>query len=229
MQRQFISYPKSGRSWVRYMLTQLGVEDRVVFQHDRFEFNDGARPPHDFSLARRLDQYAQVDRVVYLERDPRDVMVSLYHQVTGRFRDFFGYTGTLPEFIRDDYFGAENLRRFRGLWAALVAQRGFLKITYEECHADASQVVRRIVDYYGFDVEQVHIDKAVADAAFDKMREVERSESFPQPWLRPRNGALKVRRGKVGGFRDVLEATDIAYLNAVFGLDAASTDQVAAG
>lgn len=223
MQRHFVSYPKSGRSWVRYMLTQLDVDDRISFQHDRFEFNNGARPPHDFSLERRLAQYANVDRLVYLERDPRDVMVSLYHQVTGRFRDFFGYGGTLSEFIRDDYFGAENLRRFRALWAELVARRDFLKITYEDCHADTAQVLRRIVDYYGFDVAPDRIAEAVAGAAFDKMREVEQSEVFPQPWLRPRNGALKVRRGKVGGFQDTLNAVDIDYLNAVFGLEASAT------
>lgn len=229
MQRHFVSYPKSGRSWVRYMLTQLGVDSDITFQHDRFEFNNGARPPHDFSLERRLAQYANVDRLVYLERDPRDVMVSLYHQVTGRFRDFFGYTGTLSDFVRDDYFGAENLRRFRALWAELVARRGFLKITYEDCHADAAQVLRRIVDYYGFDVPQERIAEAVANAAFDKMREVEQSEAFPQPWLRPRNGALKVRRGKVGGFQDTLAAADIDYLNAVFGLDAVPAAEASAG
>lgn len=228
MQCHFVSYPKSGRSWVRYMLTQLGVDDRITFQHDRFEFNNGARPPHDFSLERRLAQYANVDRLVYLERDPRDVMVSLYHQVTGRFRDFFGYTGTLSEFIRDDYFGAENLRRFRALWAELVTRRGFLKITYEDCHADAAQVLRRIVDYYGFDVPQERIAEAVANAAFEKMREVEQSEAFPQPWLRPRNGALKVRRGKVGGFQDTLDAADIGYLNSVFELDAVPAAEASA-
>lgn len=225
MQRHFVSYPKSGRSWVRYMLAQLGVDADIVFQHDRFEFNNGARPPHDFSLERRLAQYANIDRVVYLERDPRDVMVSLYHQVTGRFQDFFGYTGTLSQFVRDDYFGAENLRRFRALWAELVAQRGFLKITYEDCHADAALTLRRVVDYYGFDLAEDRIVAAVASAAFDKMREVEQSEAFPQPWLRPRNGALKVRRGKVGGFRDSLSTADIAYLDAVFGLRATSAAQ----
>ena len=50
------------------------------------------------------------------------------------------------------------------------------------------------------------------------MRKLEREGSHPEPWLRPRNGAPKVRRGEVGGFRTELSADDIAYLNDVFGI-----------
>ncbi|XSG83929.1 MAG: hypothetical protein ACPW60_09310 [Methylohalobius sp. ZOD2] len=50
------------------------------------------------------------------------------------------------------------------------------------------------------------------------MKQLEQSERFPQPWLRPRNSAMKVRRGKVGGFLDTLGAEDIAYLNDIFDL-----------
>jgi hypothetical protein len=54
----------------------------VRFHHDGFEYNDGARPPLDFDFAARLRRSAHVDRIVYLHRDPRDVMVSLFFQVT---------------------------------------------------------------------------------------------------------------------------------------------------
>src|SRR5262245_27338651 len=106
MTAQCISFPKSGRTWLRYMLTVLGHEGAVAFQHDGFEFNDGALPAHDFSLERRLAQYGVGDKIIYMDRDPRDVIVSLYYQVTGRFRDFFGYQGDVSAFIRDPYFGA---------------------------------------------------------------------------------------------------------------------------
>ena len=98
MIREFVSFPKSGRTWIRYLLGQLGVDREIAFHHDRFEFNDGAKPAHDFDLASRLAHYRNVDRLVYLERDPRDVMVSLYHQVTGRFREFFGYPAATKVF-----------------------------------------------------------------------------------------------------------------------------------
>lgn len=216
MQRQFISYPKSGRSWLRYILAQLQCERAVQFQHDGFEFNDGARPPHDFSLEARLHRYAQVERIVYLRRDPRDVIISLFFQVTGRFKDFFGYTGDLSDFIRDPYFGAENLHRFRLMWDEIARRRDVLVMSYEECHADTAGAVRQILSYYGFAVPEPLLLGAVENARFDNMRTLEQSGQYPEPWLRPRNGAAKVREGRIGGFRDRLTPTDIAYLNTVF-------------
>lgn len=216
MQRHFVSYPKSGRTWIRYILTQLGVEPLIRFHHDGFEFNDGAKPPLDFDLAGRLAKYSRIDKLVYLERDPRDVMVSLYSQVTGRFRDFFCYSGTISEFIRDGYFGAENLMRFRELWSKITDRQGFLVITYEECHNDMIESVRKVLEYYELAADREPIAEAVANATFQKMRAVEQSGEFPFPWLRPRNDSPKVRRGKVGGFRDTLGAEDIDYLNFVF-------------
>lgn len=216
MKKHFVSYPKSGRTWMRYMLVQLAPQHGVHFHHDHFEFNDGTCPPHDFDLERRLREYEGVERLIYLERDPRDVMVSLYHQVTGRFQDFFHYAGLPSDFIRDPYFGAENLRKFRLLWDDVVRRRGFLKITYEQCHGDAGGTLRQVADYYGLDVSPERIAEAVSAGAFERMRKVEMEESFPQPWLRPRNGMSKVRKGKVGGHADELAPDDIAYLDAIF-------------
>lgn len=217
MIREFVSFPKSGRTWLRYLLGQLGVDREIAFHHDRFEFNDGAKPAHDFDLAARLAHYRNVDRLVYLERDPRDVMVSLYHQVTGRFREFFGYEGSLSEFIRDDYFGAANLDRFRRMWHAIAGELGFPIVRYEDCHADPAAVVRTIVGYYGFDVDDAAIARAVEASSFERMKAVEAADTFPEPWLRPKSGFPKVREGKVGGFRGVLSREDIAYLDAIFG------------
>lgn len=218
MNRQFVSYPKSGRSWVRYALHELGVANAIVFQHDTFEFNDGAKPPHLLDFRTRVLRYVAVDRVVYMERDPRDVMVSLFHQVTGRFKDFFAYEGSISDFIRDDYFGAENLRVFRDQWEEMCRRGIALRISYEECHADFADVLARLVEYYGFNVSDEAIAFATERARIENMREVEQAGSFPEPWLRPRQGATKVRVGVVGGYASALEAADIAYLDAVFGL-----------
>ncbi|SFM74862.1 class I SAM-dependent methyltransferase [Thermodesulforhabdus norvegica] len=214
--RHFVSYPKSGRTWIRYILYQLGVDKEIVFHHDGFEFNDPACPPHNFSIEDRIRRYGDVDRLVYLERDPRDVMVSLYAQVTGRFKDFFNYKGSISDFIRDPYFGAHNLQKFRVMWDYLIRRFGFLKITYEECHRNMELVIEKLLKYYGFSVSKESIRRAVENARFDKMKQLEQSRTFPYPWLRPRNDAPKVRKGKIGSFVEELNNEDIEYLNKIF-------------
>jgi len=142
MQRHFVSYPKSGRSWIRYILVQLGVEKEISFHHDGFEFSDYPKGPHNFNLDDRLLQYSQVEKLVYLERDFRDVMVSFYFQITGRMRDVHQYQGSMSEFLRDGYFGAHNLKFFRQMWSEIIERRNFLKVTYEDCHQDIENTMR---------------------------------------------------------------------------------------
>lgn len=216
MNRELISYPKSGRTWLRYMLVKLGHASSIKFHHDGFEFNDGGKPPLDFDCQRRMDRYTDADRVVYLERDPRDVMVSLYYQVTGRFRDFFDYRGTISEFIHDSYFGAHNLHSFRVMWAEIVSKKRFLKVTYEECHQDCFSVLEKVVSYLEVPGHEDEMRGAVEASAFDKMRAIEEAGQFEEPWLRRRNEAPKIRRGVVGGFRSELSTADVEYLDRLF-------------
>lgn len=214
-----ISYPKSGRSWIRFALSVLGHGHDIAFHHDGFEFNDGSLPAHNFDAGFRRIQYAPPCRLVYLARDPRDLIVSLYHQVTGRFSDFFDYQGDISDFIRDEYFGAQNLYRFQKMWDQLCTEGLALKTSYEECHDDLEKVLRRILDYYQLDYAAADVSRAAQISSFENMKKIEQSGDFPEPWLRTRNGAPKVRQGKVGGYLKALDDSDIAYLDSVFHLD----------
>ena len=78
--------------------------------------------------------------------------------------------------------------------------------------------MRKIVDFYEYEVSDEDIENAALRSSFENMKAIERSENFQEPWLRPRENAYKVRKGKVGGYQETLNRKDIEYLNAVFGL-----------
>ena len=199
------------------MLEVAGCGDAIQFHHDGFEFNDGNCPAHDRDIVGRLHRYPPSAKIIYLDRDPRDVMVSLYHQITGRFADFYAYHGDLSGFIRDPYFGAAVLAEFRATWATIITERLFLTVHYEDLHRDARAELCRVVAYLGVAVPAERLDAAIAAGRFEAMRELEQSGAHDQPWLRLRNGCAKVRRGEVGAFITELDPGDIAYLDETFG------------
>jgi hypothetical protein len=215
VERHFISFPKSGRSWLRYSLTVLGAAKQIYFHHDGFEFNDAAKPAPDTSLEKRL-RYSHDARIVYLSRDPLDVMVSFYFQITGRFRDFFHYEGTISQFIRDDYFGAHQLAQFRRIWGEMCRRGRAHEVTYEDCHRDFAGVLRRVLDQFKLEADDAAISEAAQASTFAAMKAVEQSGRFEEPWMRLRNDAPKLRRGAIGGYRDYLTEEDIAYLRRLF-------------
>lgn len=212
MRQLVVSFPKSGRTWLRYGLHLTGHED-IRFTHDGFEYNDGMKPPLDFDRAKRLRQYrGQTDRIVYIERDTRDTIVSLYHQITGRFRDFFGYESDISDFLRDPYFGVNNLIGFQVMWRELANSLPVLTVRYEEMNADYGTVLHKVSDHFGLEIGAEELRQVALQTNFDAMKHVEQSRSFAKPWLQPRMGAPKVRQGKVGGYAQELRPEDIAYV-----------------
>jgi hypothetical protein len=154
--------------------------------------------------------------VVLLVRDPRDVIVSLYHQRRGRHG---GYGGTLAEFLDERVGGIESLLRFYDAWAAEVdGPRPPLVVRYEDLHVRPEAELRRILDFVGLtDVAEAVVAEAVEFASFDHMRQLEETGAFASEKLRPgRPGdptTYKTRRGEVGSHGDELTAEQIARLD----------------
>jgi hypothetical protein len=204
-----ISFPKSGRTWLRVMLDELGVP--LEYTH--------AGGEHKTALHfERLDTSAagRFNRIVFLHRDPRDTAVSGYYQVDRRLS---GYDGTISGFIRDPCHGIEKVIRYNRLWLDLAARRpNMLALAYEEMRADPHAALARVLTFLGRPNDDGRIAVAVSNNTFARMQEREKAGAF-DPVYEKRFGAkdpedpesLKVRRGKVGGYADELSPEDIAW------------------
>jgi hypothetical protein len=208
-----ISFPKSGRSWLRYALELTEQAEDITFSHDEFEYNDGLKPSLNFDINRRYQRYnVASDKILYIERDARDTIVSLYNQITGRFADFFNYKGDISAFIRDEYFGVDNLLKFQKLWQRYATENSLPIIRYEHMHSDYEAVLLKVCNFFDINVSAQKIERISEMASFDNMKQFELSGQSQRPWLSPRNSHCKVRKGKVGGYSFELNEADIAYI-----------------
>ena len=241
-----ISYPKSGRTWLRVLLGKalclhygLGTESLLdtpaltaAAGISRTDFSHDGTDPHDgldyASLSEDKGAYRD-KKVIFLARDVRDILVSSYFEATRRSflfdangRSLFG--GTLSEFVRSPVFGARKVAAFYDIWARRqTVPKDFLLISYEQLHAAPGELMLKALRFIGAaEIAQNHIAEAASFANFENMRRLEQSNLFDDPRLQSGDPSdpesYKVRRGVVGGYVDYLVREDIAHIERELGL-----------
>jgi sulfotransferase family protein len=209
-----VSYPKSGRSWLRYMLDRMDI--RLHYTHDAAE-NLPPRRYDELVISRRL----LGKRVIFLMRDPRDTAVSAWFHETRRNRRF---RGELSDFLRDPYRGLEKILCFNLMWLGAADRfEKFATLTYEDLHSDAVAELKRIARFVGEDgPDDDRIAAAIEAARFDNMHRLEASGEGAAIYgskLAPADpddaDSYKTRRGIVGGWRDYFSPGDEAFADEV--------------
>jgi hypothetical protein len=236
-----VSFPQSGRTWLRAMLTRfyqtrygiaemrlLGLKNlsrlnarvpKVFFTHDHYI--------RDYTGHRDSKIDFGDKKVVLLVRDPRDVAVSSYHSL--KYRPNPARRGmNLIEADGADAPAAFDYLRFRANWAidfmnswqgelAHAGQR--LLVRYEDLRAQPAAQLERVLTFLDAAPTAAEIEDAVEFASFDNMRKLEERAAFGSADRRIVPGeagnpeSFKVRRGKVGGYRDYLSEAEAAELD----------------
>ncbi len=225
-----VSFGKSGRTWLRVMLSRvyqvkhglaqrhlIGFDNlharnrqipRVFFTHDNYlkDFTGHAETKEDY-----YDK-----KVVLLVRSPADVAVSQYFQWKYRMRptkkvinDYPSADVSLYDFVMRPNAGLPKVIEFMNGWAReLPRLKHLLVVRYEDMRADPGEALRRIVEFIGTPATPEEIAEAVRFASIENMRALEQKRVF---WLsggrmvaKDRNNpnTFKVRRAKVGGYRE---------------------------
>lgn len=225
-----VSYPKCGRNWLRAMLTAYLAQRRFTprtyldkslmplpdgriakFDHDLGNWVPSPLPP---AKVRYRGEKYNGKLVALLVRDPRDIVVSSWYHL--RYRENI-YHGDLSAFIREPLVGIHKVIHFMNTWlAAQDRPAGFLLLPYEEMRAQPEAMLSRLLEFMGLGAAPGQVAQAVAECQFARMQAKERSGGFREPWMKPAgpgDQGLKVRKGKVGGYREELSAADIAFLD----------------
>jgi len=228
----FVSWGKSGRTWLRVMLSRAyqlkaGLSEDKLLEFDNFRKLNKSLPAVFFTHNNYLGDYTGVfepqaqfkgKRIVLLVRDPLDVAVSQYFQWKFRMRPNKKFINAYPphgadidiwEFVISKEYGVPRIVDFLNGWArAIPALRDVLIVRYEDVRADPARELAKILDFTGTPVTANEVKAAVEFASYDNMKQMEQTKFFRSGGTRVKPGdknnpqSFKVRKGKVGGYRD---------------------------
>lgn len=158
-------------------------------------------------------------KAVFLVRDPKDTLVSLY--MHAKHREGW-YQKDLESFIFNDYFGIEKyLAYYSQLQKAENTFDQVHIVRYEDLSQDTGGALAGIAEFSGLQgVRRQTIDATVRFCSIENMRKME-LDGISGWWAMksPRNkqdrNAFKARQGRVGGFAEHLRRPIIEEIDAL--------------
>ena len=228
-----ISFPKSGRTWLRILVGKalcetFGISDENMLDTHRITTLAGtlrSRFTHDrsshgfgysyYNLPTGKSQFSN-KKVIFLSRNIKDVAVSCYFQATRRIGK---YDGSISDYIRSERYGVRKIITFYNIWQEnSKVPKDFLLIRYEDLHKKPEEVLSKVLKFHGLmKIENHVIKKAVDFACFSNMKKMEMNGVFNSSVMRPRKEndkeSYKVRRGVVGGYSAYLSEEDVKYID----------------
>lgn len=232
-----VSYPRSGNTWTRFLLGNLihpndpitfsNIESRIpeiYFNRDRFL----RQLPRPRVLKSHECFQPQYPRVIYIVRDPRDVVISSYHHnVKARnIPDDYPMSSFVPAFIAgmfDPKFGSwrDNVLS----WTALRKENpNFLILRYEDMKADPASALARVVaflercSFRKIDSSADALQRAIELSSLERMRFLEKQEA--SRWVLTKGTRADkpfVRSATSGGWKSQLGAESIAAIESAWG------------
>lgn len=244
--RQFIlSYPKSGRTWVRFFLAKYySIHFKIPVMLDSApilaflapflpkRFNPAvhigySHLGYDISSAHLFkDSQSKLigKKVLFLIRDPRDIVISYYWHCHHRMlkKPMNMPPKDLSGFIRDPEYGIQSIIHFLNIWYDYRSRfNSFFVISYESLWRDPDTAFRAILSSWGIsNISETAFEEALKFSQFDSMKAMESSGSIVDPSLSSKPSSeesmRKVRSGGVGKYREALSASDQNYVDEAF-------------
>jgi Sulfotransferase domain len=211
-----VSYPKSGNTWTRFLIANLlhpeepvdfGNIDLIVPESEELTRNQLLRLPRPRIMKSHHYFDSRFRKVIYIVRDPRDVVVSQFHyeKKRGRAEDDYSIEQFIPRFLAGetcDY----------GSWASNVASwlvtrqnsSDFLLLRYEDLVARTAEELARVSAFLGLRATPALIAQAVERSSADHMRRLELSNATASVTQSARPDIPFVRTAGSGGWKTSL-------------------------
>lgn len=237
------SHAKSGRTWLRVMISKLfqlkySLPENKIIELDNYRQLNPDIPAMFFTAGSYIRDIEVPGRrwapwkgssVIFLARHPCDVAVSRFfhvrhrawshkHAIKGHPDDMSGIG--VYDFCASEAWGVPNIVTYLNEWAERLSYLDpHLLIRYEDMRADPQAILRKVAYFMGETFSDEQYDEAVNFASFESLKEKERSNYFKSNRLVPGDpenpDSYKVRRAKVGGYRDYFNDEQTAHLEKI--------------
>ena len=236
----FASYGKSGRTWVRVMISRYfqlvyKLPDNILMGFDNYTRLNKDIPKIFFTHDNYLRQYTgNVDskkdfyhkKTVLLVRHPMDVAVSQFFQWKYRMRPEKKIMNNYPEhdadisvydFVKHEGKGLNHIIDFLNGWARELANiQDLLVVRYEDLRSSPEQEMARIVEFLDLEADADFLRDTAEFASVENLRKKEQENYFWRSGSRVQAkdvndpNTYKVRKAKVGGYRDYFDDDQVA-------------------
>ena len=218
--RPIISFPKSGRTWVRYACFLAGLEP---------EFDHGSADNHVPDMGKTTVEFKGglgTKPLIFLHRNPLDTAVSYFFQL--RRKDYIPgtkawqklnrrgnpYPLDIENFVVNACYGVPRICNYNRVWLNRVAKdTASFSVRYEELIVAPEQTLGLIFEGLGADLSKLNMKAIVQGASFDSMKKVQAGPDGEIHRIAQRSDdpeSAKIRRGLVRGYTDYLCKNTIA-------------------
>ena len=225
-----VSYPRSGSTWTRFLVANLVWPERTVtFANlDRLlpatssvssRFLKRVRRPRIIKCHNYFDHRYQ--NVMYVVRDPRDVVLSEYRYClkTRAIPDGYSMEEFVARFIRGEVNEYSSWKESVGTWlAARGDSKRFLLLRYEDMVEHTSRELGKIAEFLLIDASPERIAQAVGRSSANNMRILEKTQG--DRWVvtkGKRKDIPFVGKAKAGMWKSALPDACVAQIEDAWG------------
>jgi hypothetical protein len=219
-----VSFPKSGTTWLNFLMANIhlrmsGSSQQVTF----YNINDFIP---DIEQVRNLKANILIfpgyrvikshsefnpfyNKVIYLIRDPRDIMVSYYYFL----KNLGAFKKGLSQLIHSPRYGIRAwCRHVQGWVEKTPASTSIDFIRYEDMKAGPRQVLTRIYNLLGHMIPEEVMAQAIQASSFENMKKLETEYNYGGDFRFP--GFEFMRKGESGTYKEEISKEDLDFITA---------------
>lgn len=213
-----ISYPKSGNTWLRFLVANYMSNNQCTFENSHFFIPDihynpeyvEKLPQTGVRFIKSHSAYTSTyPKVVYVARDGRDVAVSYYFYLK-KFRNISEEI-SFHEFL--EKFNQGALDNFSSWgehvvgWLSCQSPDNLLLIKYDDMKQDTLGCLKRVLSFSNIDFDMQKAKAAVEASSFKNMQKQEDSQKENIERFKSSNTGIRfVRKGKTGEWKNFFTA-----------------------